>query len=171
MSVSKWLLAPIGKQMLMKKALKLPRIALLGILFAISAFVPGYAQTQSQRRPALIRDTDVADQKEVEETKAEEPKEYNPELASQNLKVGNFYYKQKNYDAAIQRYLEAIGFQPGLADAYEALAQAYERNGSLSKAIQALREFIQKNPESPKVPEFREQAERLEKKLPPPLKN
>jgi tetratricopeptide (TPR) repeat protein len=156
--------------MSMKKALKLPEFALLVMIFAASAVISSYSQNQSQRRPALIRDTDVAEQKE-EETGAEIPKEYNPQLASQNLKVGNYYFRQKNYDAAIQRYLEAIGFQPGLADAYEALARTYEKNGSLSKAIQVFKEFIQKNPESPKVAEFREQAERLEKRQPSSLKN
>jgi len=156
---------------LMKKVMQLSKFALLSMLLAISTTVAVYTQTKSERKPALIRDTDIADQKDEDETKAEEPKEYNPRLASQNLKVGNYYYKQKNYDAAIQRYLEAIGFQPSLADAYTALARAYEKNGRLSKAIQAYKEFVQKNPESPKVAEFQEQAEKLEKMQAPPLKD
>lgn len=136
------------------------------MLLACSLILNAFPQEQPRRRPELIVDTDVAEGKEEE--KVEQPKEYNPQLASQNLKVGNYYFKKKNYDAAIQRYIEAIGFQPNLSEAYSALARAYEKNGSLSKAIQAFKAFIQNNPDSPKVAEFQAQAEKLQKKQSPP---
>jgi pentatricopeptide repeat protein len=154
----------------MNKAMCFPKLVVLGLLLACSTAQYTHSQEQSRRPPKLIIDTDVAEGKE-EEAKAEQPKEYNPLLASQNFKVGNYYYKKKNYDAAIQRYLDAIGFQPNLSDAYTALARAYEKNGNLSKAIQVFKEFVQKNPDSPRVAEFQMQAEKLEKKQSSPSKD
>src|SRR3990172_6632513 len=65
------------------------------------------AQTGS-RRPALIRDTDTAEGKE--EADAEKEKPFNPLAAEKSLKVGDYYLKRKNYDAAIQRYMEALQY-------------------------------------------------------------
>jgi len=154
----------------MNKMTGFSKFIVLGMLAAFSATLSINTQAQSRRRPELIRDTDIAEGKE-EETNVEELKEYDPLLAAQNLKVGNYYFKKKNYDAAIQRYLDAIASQPDLIDAYAALARAYEKNGSPSKAIQVFKEFIQKNPDSPKVADFKTEAEKLEKKQSPPPKN
>jgi len=154
----------------MNKMTGFSRFIVLGLLAACSTTLSINTQAQSRRRPELIRDTDIAEGKE-EETNVEELKEYDPILASQNLKVGNYYFKKKNYDAAIQRYLDAIASQPDLIDAYAALARAYEKNGNLSKAIQAFKVFIQKNPDSPKVADFKSEAEKLEKKQSPPSKD
>jgi pentatricopeptide repeat protein len=141
------------------------RLILFGGLFVFPTAVAGYSQVHPQRRPELIRDTDAAEGKaEEEEPEVEKPKELDPLRASQNLKIGNYYFKRKNYDAAIQRYQDAIGYQPDLTDAYEALARAYERNGNLSKAIDVFKEFIRKHPDSPKVTEFQARADKLAKR-------
>jgi len=123
---------------------------------------PVAAQAPPSRRPALIRDTDKADGKEEADTT--QPKGLNPLLAEKDLKIGDYYFKRKNYVAAIQRYSEAIEYQPNRTDAYEALARAYEKNGDRSKAVDVYRNFIQKNPDSPKVAEFRTKLAKLEKK-------
>ncbi len=118
------------------------------------------AQSISRKPPVLIRDTDTAEAKEDVST----PKELNPFLSEQNLNIGNFYYKKKNYAAAIRRYLEAIEYLPDSVRAYEALARAYEKNDQPDKAIAAYKRFIEKNPDSPKSPEFLARLAKLEKK-------
>jgi outer membrane protein assembly factor BamD (BamD/ComL family) len=112
-------------------------------------------------KPALIRDTDAAEGKDADS--AEAPKEPNPLLSEQNFNIGNFYYKKKNYSAAIRRYLDAIEYQPGSARACDALARAYEKNDQAEKAIAALKEFIEKNPNSPKLTDFKTRLAKLEK--------
>ncbi len=125
--------------------------------------LPALSQSQNSRKPpALIRDTGVAEGKE--NTDAEKTKEVNPLLAEQNVDIGNFYFKKKNYAAAIQRYLEAIEYQPDSIRAYEALTRAYEKNGEPAKAINAYKAFIKNYPNSPKAPEFRGKIAKLEKK-------
>jgi len=129
---------------------------------SLSSWPAAAQQSPPSRRPALIRDTDKAEGKE--EADANQPKEFNPLLAAKNLKVGDFYFKKKNYIAAIQRYAEAIEYQPNLTEAYEALGRAYEKNGDPAKAVNTYKDFIQKNPDSPKVAEFRVKLAKLEKK-------
>ncbi|MBN1567702.1 MAG: tetratricopeptide repeat protein [Acidobacteria bacterium] len=123
---------------------------------------PSAIWSQASREPKLIRDTEIAEGKDVHE--AEAPKEPNSELAEQNVNIGNYYLKQKNYDAAIKRFLEAIAYQADLVPAYEGLARAYEKNGDILKAINAYRGFINKNPDSPKASDFQKKIEKLEKK-------
>jgi outer membrane protein assembly factor BamD (BamD/ComL family) len=122
--------------------------------------IQGFAQSRSSSKPEIIRDTDVAEGKDSTKPK---PKELNPMLAEQNINIGNFYLKKKNYDAAIQRFLLALEYQPTSGPAYEALGRAYEKNGQISKAINTFTEFTKKYPNSPKCPDFRAKIARLAK--------
>jgi tetratricopeptide (TPR) repeat protein len=130
---------------------------LVGILAAI---IPAAPQSRSQK-PALIRDTDKAEGKDEEEATKEKP--FNPLEADRCLKVGDYYFKRKNYDAAIQRYMEALEYQPNRFDAYEALGRAYEKQGAREKALRVYQDFLQKYPESPRAKEFKEKADRLQR--------
>ncbi len=131
------------------------------LIAMLAGTVSAFAQTGS-RRPVLIRDTDKAEGKDEEAKAAEKP--FNPLEADRSLKVGDFYFKNKNYAAAIQRYMEALEYQPNRFDAYEALARAYEKQGSRDKAIRVYRDFLEKYPESSKAKSFRERLAKLEKK-------
>ena len=123
----------------------------------------GYAQTTPPKKPpTIIRDTGVAEGKVDAETVVN--KEYNPILAEKNLKIGDFYFKKGNYDAAIPRYQDAIEYQPSLVAAYDALGRAYEKKGDKVKAIAIYADFLKKFPNSPKAPEFKSRSNRLEKK-------
>jgi tetratricopeptide (TPR) repeat protein len=129
-------------------------------LFALTG--AAYSQTAAQKPPALIRDTGVAEGKVDAETVVK--KEYSPMRAAESLKVGDFYLKKKNYVAAIERYRDAIEYQPNLIAAYDALGRAYEKSGANDKALAVYRDVLQKFPESPKAPEFKSRCARLEKK-------
>ncbi len=120
------------------------------------------AAPQSQHRPGLIRDTDAAEGKD--EPTVEPEKAYDPIMAEKIVKIGDFYLKRKNYEAAIQRYLEALQYQPNRVEAFEALGRAYEKQGDTAKAAEVYKDFISKNPDSPKTPEFRAKLAKLEKK-------
>jgi Tfp pilus assembly protein PilF len=137
------------------------RLIFLSLLLVFLA-LPVLAQSNNSRKPELIRDTDAAEENDASE--APKDKEQNPLLSKQSINIGNFYLKQKNYAAAIERYLEAIEYQPNSIRAYEALARAYEKNGQTSQAINTYKSFIEKNPNSPGSPDFRTRLAKLEKK-------
>ena len=101
-------------------------ICLVWILFSSPMFNLSAQNRTVQKPPELIRDTDAAEGKADTET-APTKKEHKPLLAEQNINIGNFYFKKRNYEAAIQRYLEAIEYQPDSVRAYEALTRAYEK--------------------------------------------
>jgi tetratricopeptide (TPR) repeat protein len=139
------------------------QILLLCLLLLLESLsLPVCAQSNNSQKPELIRDTDTAEGKDASETP--KVKEHNPALAEQSINIGNFYFKKKNYAAAIERYLEAIEYQSNSIRAFEALARAYEKNGETTKAIGAYKTFIEKNPDSPGSSGFRVQLEKLEKK-------
>ena len=143
---------------------------LLFIVVCFMPILPGFGQSS---KPAIIRDTDIAEG--IDESEEPKPKERNPELAKDNIKVGNFYYKRKNYAGAILRYLTAIEYQPdsdkaykSLVEAYESMVEAYEsldrtresldraerQYGLISAAINAFTEFLRVNPDSGKNDDF-----------------
>lgn len=133
---------------------------LLWLGFSLIPAQPAAAQSNG-RKPALIRDTDTAEGKN--DPDAVVAKEPDARKSEQNLNIGNYYYKQKNYGAAIRRYLEAVEYQPDSARAYDALSRAYEKNDQADKAIAACKEFIEKNPDSPKITDFKTRVAKLEK--------
>jgi tetratricopeptide (TPR) repeat protein len=140
----------------MKHFQKTSASLVLILLFAALA-PPAFPQVPEE--PRLIRDTDVAEGKN--DSAVKEP---NPALAAQNVNIGNYYLKQKNYSAAIQRFNEAIEYQADLIPAYEGLAQAYEKNGQILKAVETYKGFLEKYPDSPKVRQFRSRLAKLESK-------
>jgi tetratricopeptide (TPR) repeat protein len=138
------------------------RLGRLGIA-AILAILMSASGVWPQNRPALIRDTDKAEGKE----EAAKEKTFNPMEAEKSVKIGDFYFKKKNYTAAIQRYIEALEYHPAFSLAYENLGRAYEKNNDFDKALQVYRDYIEKNPTSGRVPDFQSRIARLEKKLSP----
>lgn len=131
------------------------------LVFLLFAAPPASGQSGA-KKPALIRDTSVAEGKEDPETA--KAKIYNPLMAEKSVKIGDFYLKRKNYDAAIQRYQEALEYQPNRIEAFVALGRAYEKKGDPQKAVAVYRDFLEKFPSSPKAAEFRARIARLETK-------
>jgi len=137
-------------------------IGTCALMVILVTAVGGYTQSRPSK-PTLIRDTATAEGKEEADAKEKE-KVLSPLEAEKNLKVGDFYFKKKNYSAAIQRYLQALQHQPNLIRAYESLGKAYEKNGEHSKALNVYKDFLQKYPDSPKAPDFQSRISDLEKK-------
>jgi Tfp pilus assembly protein PilF len=139
-----------------------PALLICIVLLLESLTLPVCAQSSKSRKPELIRDTGVAEGKDASE--APKAKEQDPVQAKKSITIGNYYLKQKNYAAAIQRYLEALEYQTSSIRAYEALARAYEKNGEITKAISAYKTLLEKNPDSSGASEFRVRLAKLEKK-------
>ena len=138
------------------------RFSLCLIFDALIIAAIGFAQELPKKPPVLIRDTDVAEGKTDAETAKK--KEYSPAKAQEDLKVGDYYYKQGNYAAAISRYQEAIEYQPNLVEAFASLGRAYEKRGDKEKALAVYKTFLKNFPDSPKAQEFQTLCAKLEKK-------
>ena len=154
------------------------RILLFFISISLMPVLPGFGQSG---RPTIIRDTDIAEG--IVEDEALIPKEPNPDEAKENINVGNFYYKRKNYVGAILRYLTAIEYQPDSEKAYESLVKAYEsivkayeskdrtqealneaemKYGEISLAINAFTHFLRVYTDSIRSDDIKDMKEKLE---------
>jgi tetratricopeptide (TPR) repeat protein len=133
----------------------MPKTILRCLILLVAATGWSATAVAQSRRPVLIRDTDTAEGKE--EVDIAKPKEHSPLLAGQSFNVGNFYFKRGNYRGAIERYLEALEYQPELKKAYQALDRAF------AKAIGEDQDYIRKNPNAPDISDRREKLAKLEK--------
>ena len=87
---------------------------------------------------------------------------YDPLRANKSVEVGTFYMKRGNYEAAIERFLDATRFEPKLARPYSLLGEAYERSGEVDKALAAYRKYLQVYRTAPDRDKILKRIERLE---------
>ena len=99
-------------------------------------------------------------QEPPEEDEAIAPKEYafNPLQASKEVKIGEYYFKKKNYRAAAGRFREATRWNPGFADAFLRLAESEEKLNDKTAAKEAYAKYLELNPNA-------KDADAIKKKL------
>lgn len=114
------------------------------------------AQERPREKPVLIRD-DKPEQLEEEILP-------DPSLAKESLKVGQFYFKRKNYKAAASRFREAIRYLPTWHEPYEKLVDALRELKSWQEAIDACDLFVATNPDHEKASQFQSWAQELRHK-------
>lgn len=113
-----------------------------------------------RKKPVLIR----AD-RTTEATAEPEIVSPDPLKARKHVEVGDFYFKKKNYEAATERYRDAIKYNRKWPKAYQKLIRTLEKRGEFPEAVEVCREFIQQNPDSKEAPKFRKKADKLEARL------
>ncbi|RJQ53876.1 MAG: tetratricopeptide repeat protein [Actinobacteria bacterium] len=65
--------------------------------------------------------------------------------------AGNAFMKKKNYAAAIKEFNMAIAFDPGFVNAYQLLAQAYNKTGQRANAQYALGQMYERSGQTAKA--------------------
>jgi Tfp pilus assembly protein PilF len=86
---------------------------------------------------------------------------WDPHKAAKDVEVGQYYYKIKNYRAALERFNHALVYKPGDAEATFGLAMTQERLDLLSLADQNYRKYLQILPHGPKAKEAEESLKRI----------
>jgi tetratricopeptide (TPR) repeat protein len=82
-------------------------------------------------------------------------------LASDDLEVGKFYLNKHKYDAAISRFDSAVKHDPGWADPYELLGEAYEKKDDPKQAIAGYRKYLDIKPYAKDAKKIEERIEKL----------
>ncbi len=93
-----------------------------------------------------------------------ELREWNPMRAMKDVEVGDFYYKQGNYKAALSRFREALQFKPHDAVATFKLAQTLEKAKEFEEARDRYEEYLAILKDGPSEGEARKALERLKKR-------
>lgn len=126
----------------------------LMVLFTAGSFAAPQKKKEGQEPPTprLVRDDRT---EEAEALPGPAQMKPDPAKARKSLEVGLFYLRKKNYTAALERFREAVRFDPALLEAhlrqFEALEQKKDweqirREGKMSledPALVKIREKIQ----------------------------
>ncbi len=95
---------------------------------------------------------------------------FDPHRALKDIEVGDFYFKKKNYRAALERYREALLYKPHDALANFRMARALEKLARLDEAAEHYQEYLRILPNGPQAEEAKKALEKL-KASPPSEKS
>ena len=91
---------------------------------------------------------------------------WDPHNAVKYIEVGEFYFKRKNYPAALDRFQEALYYQYNNAVATYRVGECQEKLGDSDEARKAYQAYLDLLPEGPLAPEARLALKRLGTKDP-----
>jgi len=92
---------------------------------------------------------------------------WNPYKAQKDVEVGDYYFKRKNYRAALERYKEALYYKDNDAIATYRLAVCEEKMGNKAEARKDFEQYLKILPEGPLAKDARASLEKLAEKKSP----
>jgi len=107
---------------------------------------------------------DITDASENSDTSGiQEFHPWNPMKALKDIEVGDYYFKRKNYKAALDRYKEALYYKDGDAVASFRLAECQEKLGDKVEARKYYEQYLKILPEGPLAKDAHASLDRLAK--------
>lgn len=103
----------------------------------------------------------VADADEDNDNDVSEMHPWDPHKAAKDVEVGDFYYKRKNYRAAIDRYKEALIYKPNDAEATYRLAECQDKTGDSANAMTNYEAYLKILPHGPYAEDAHKALDRL----------
>src|SRR5947209_4423662 len=86
---------------------------------------------------------------------------WDPHKAVKDIEVGDFYFKKKNYRAALDRYREALVYKPNDALANFRMGECLEKLKQPEEARVHYEQYLKILPHGPLAPEAEKQLEKL----------
>jgi tetratricopeptide (TPR) repeat protein len=109
------------------------------------------------RKPVLVRD-EVNKKDEIPEEKI---RVHDPEQAKKSLKIGDYYAKRGNTEAADARYREAVDYNAQWSVPYEKLVRLYEKQERFNDGLDVCDLFLTGNPGSADTDRFQKLRQRM----------
>ena len=91
---------------------------------------------------------------------------FDPHRAAKDIEVGDFYFKKKNYGAALDRYREALFYKPNDATANFRMGQALDKLARLDEAAEHYQEYLKIMPSGPLAEEAKKALEKIKTSAP-----
>jgi len=88
-------------------------------------------------------------------------KAWDQHKAAKDIEIGDFYFKKKNYHAALDRYKEALTYKPNDAIANFRLGECEEKTGSPQEAVTYYEAYLKILPHGPLAPDAQKALDRL----------
>jgi len=101
---------------------------------------------------------------EAEKGSADDVREFHPfdpHRAQKDIEVGDFYFKKKNYGAALDRYREALFYKPNDALSNLRIAQALDKLARLDEAAGHYEEYLKILPNGPQAEDAKKALEKI----------
>lgn len=89
---------------------------------------------------------------------------FDPLHAQKSVEIGTFYLKKGNYDAAIDRLMDATRFQPKLAAPWKLLGEAYEKKHDNGAAADSYKKYLELFPGAEDAAKIKKRIAELEEK-------
>jgi tetratricopeptide (TPR) repeat protein len=89
---------------------------------------------------------------------------FDPLHAQRSIEIGTFYLKKGNYDAAIDRFMDATRFQPKLAVSWKLLGEAFEKKHDNGNAVGAYKKYLELFPGAEDAAKIQKRIALLEEK-------
>ncbi|MCU1342293.1 MAG: hypothetical protein JWN92_1716 [Candidatus Acidoferrum typicum] len=89
---------------------------------------------------------------------------FDPLHAQRSIEIGNFYLKKGNYDAAIDRFMDATRFQPKLAVSWKLLGEAFEKKHDNGNAVDSYKKYLELFPGAEDAAKVQKRIALLEEK-------
>ncbi|HEY1802438.1 MAG TPA: tetratricopeptide repeat protein [Terriglobales bacterium] len=93
--------------------------------------------------------SDAEEESGANSSQVEEFHPWNPHKAMKDIEVGDFYFRQNNYKAALSRYQEALLYKPNDAVANFRSAQCFEKLNSPQDAVEHYQAYLKVMPHGP----------------------
>ena len=110
---------------------------------------------------AVVEDLEAPDNPDASGVQEFHP--WNPLKAKKDIEVGDFYFKRKNYKAALERYKDALYYKDNDAIASFRLAVCQEKLGDKADAKKYYEQYLKILPEGPFSKDARTSLDRLAK--------
>lgn len=98
---------------------------------------------------------------EDEASDVQEMQPWDPHKAAKDIEVGDFYFKKKNYRAALERYKDALVYKPNDALAQFRLAECLNKTGNSAEAATHYQEYLKILPHGPLAADAQKALEKL----------
>jgi len=135
--------------------------AILSVL-SLGLATQSYPQDSSSKPPedssAPAKKPEVRPNKDTATVNAPDQPMWDPLRAEKDIEVGQHYMKRGDYDAAIDRFEDAILAKPGYAVPFRYLGEAQEKKGLKKKALKSYQRYLDLFPRA-------EDAEKIKKKI------
>lgn len=142
-------------------ARSIPLILLIACVCSVASWQALNAQetTQDSQKPSSTEKQKPPKPNTDNATKnAPDQPSWDPLRAEKDLEVGQYYMKRGDWDAAIDRFNDAIEAKPGYAIPFRYLGEAQEKKGLKKQAIKAYSKYLDLVPHA-------DDAERIKKKV------
>ena len=104
----------------------------------------------------------VADAEDTAASDVQEMHPWNPHKAAKDIEIGDFYFKRKNYHAALDRYREALEYKPDDALANYRMGECFAKLDNPDEAVTHYQAYLKILPQGPLSGDAHKALEKLQ---------